>query len=501
MLISTSCRDSWDKHYSLADESVKMSMWDAIAEKPEYSEFVNYMKEYGLDSIFAAGGSYTLFIPDNEAFEDFNTDTGDMYITTSYHILDYVLNVVNVENSKPLRTITGKYAPLEESNSAYKFSGNLITASSPLYMDGRYYEIEGVAFPLSNLWEYICQNTTVLMDYIEKFDSVFLDKDKSIPLRFDDDGNIIYDSVFIEVNYFDTIYFPLNREDRNRTASFILFTDEQFGQAMDNMAINLGSGSMTAADIPDVWKDEVLFPELIESGLFPNSLDFEDFAVGRLKNILGDSVDVDYANLDPDKRILASNGVIFNYLDFQIPESLYQGEKRLEGEHMVDLVGTGIYNWKPEILVEGDPEAISLNPIITTSDGAENDSLVGLTYIEQPFTGEYSVEMVFENLFPQKYLFVMGANYRPSGVYEIYANDSLIRTFDTFRLRQSVVKADKTGYYRPDNGNNRFDAYIENMTEFGNMRIKIKYAGPGGTSTITPLNGLSIDFISIIPTE
>jgi hypothetical protein len=60
---------------------------------------------------------------------------------------------------------------------------------------------------------------------------------------------------------------------------------------------------------------------------------------------------------------------------------------------------------------------------------------------------------------------------------------------------------DGTTYYFPVNGNNRFDAPIDFLTEFGDVKITIKYKGKGGTSSITPLNGFNIDFISLIPAQ
>ncbi len=503
MLLSglVSCTKTWDEHYLNIEETVNDSQWNAIKNNTRYSDFVSVMEEFSLDTIFKTGGSFTLFVPTNDAFDSFNSDTGDMSIIMRYHVLDYVFNTIIVTKSKLVRTTTGKFAPIELYEGVYSYGGMDVSYTSPLYIDGRFYEIQGVAYPRPNLYEYISLNSMVLKEYISAYDSVLLDYEKSTPLGFDESGNIYYDSVYTEVNYFDSIYFPLNQEDRNKTATFVVFNDEQYAAALDEMAVNLGGAIVTGDDIPEIWKDEVLIPNLIENGLFPNSLQYEDLAAGRLKNVVGDSVDIEFENIDPDSRLLCSNGIVFNYHDFKVPEYLYRGEVRIEGEHMVYPVGAGIYFWKPGFTVTGSNEVVTATPLKSISIGAENDSLVVLPFPGKPYEGEFSFEFYFKNMFPQKYLFVMGANYRPSGVYKIYVNDILIREFDTFELRKTVYGVNGEYYFPDDKGNNRFDAEFDHLTEYGDIKITITYSDPGGPSGVTPDNGFNVDFISLIPTD
>lgn len=499
LLGSLACSKIWDDHYGLTETTVNQMMWEEISSQEKYSIFVSYMEELELDSLFLAGSSHTLFIPNNDAFASFNPDTGDVAILLRYHILDYVFNMINVDGAKLVQTSTGKFAHTEFYSGQYSFSGSDVEYTSPLYLDGRFYELAEIAYPLPNLYEYISLHTPVLKTYIDEFDSTLLDLEKSKPLGFNEDGEIFYDSVYTIVNYFDTIWFPVNYENRYKTATFLLYTDEEYYAALDEMALSMGEG-LTADDIPKVWQDEVLIPELNKTGIFPNSLHYEDFVSGRLKNVQGDSVEVDFANIDPDSRVLCSNGVVFNFYDFKVPEYLYQGEVRIEGEHMVDSLGSGIFFWKPEYTVRGTTDAIAAKPARNISEGASNDSLISLTFPSQPFAGQFEFEFYFNNMFPQNYRFIWGANYRPSGVYEVYANDVQILYFDTFSLRKTVFSYDGQYFYSPINGNNQVDALIDNLTEFGNVKITIKYVGPG-SPTLKPLNGFNIDFVSLTPVE
>lgn len=495
------CTDQWEQHFNGFQETANQSMWDAIKKQSKYSEFVRLVEEFHLDSVFQKEESFTVFIPTNEALGTLNTESGDVKTILQYHFLDYVLNTINISSSRLIQTSTGKFTTIEFVNGSYNYNGVPINYSSPLYKNGNFYELAEVAYPKPNLYEYISQNTSILKEYIDSYDSILLDLNNSKPLGFNGQGQVIYDSIYQVVNYFDSLYYAVNTEDRFKGATFILFDDNQYENALDKMAQNIGNGIETASDIPKVWQNQVLIPKMINIGLFPKLLQYDELGPGKLKNVSGDSVLVDISNIDPDSKFLCSNGIVYKYQNFEIPEEFYKGELRMEGEHMVDSVGLGIYVWKPEIKVWGTSNAVSVNPSVSKSIGAENDSLVSIQFPDQPFYGEFNVEFNFRNVFPQKYLLVWGANFRPSGLYQFFVNDKLVREFDTFTLRSYVWKSDFSDMYFPQNGNNRFDAFVDNITEYGNVKITVKYVGTGGTSSIKPTNGFNIDFVSLIPIE
>jgi uncharacterized surface protein with fasciclin (FAS1) repeats len=498
--IIISCTKDWEKHYLSPTDSVDQTVWEAIQDDPLLSEFASLFKSSGLDSIFSSGGSFTLFIPDNQAFEEYVPDSEFIEQTLLYHSFDYLINIAAIDNPRTVRSLSEKYTILDQMNGKKRFSEIDINYDSPLYQDGKYYIISEVAKPLPNLSEYISKNCRVLRSYIEGFETTILDLENSIPLGFNNNGDIEYDSVFSAVNYFDSIYFPIRQESRDKSATFILFNDQEYIDALEFMANELGE-SYSVNDIPSVWQEEVLIPELLSIGSFPNSLNYEAFLEDGLRNLKGDSVWVDYTAISSESKTLCSNGVVFNYVDFRVPSYLYTSEIRIEGEHMVQSQGSDIYFWKPGYTLSGSSAAISAKPSVTSSQGAENDSLVRMNFNTQPFDGTFEFEFYFNNIFPQNYLFIWGANYRPSGYYEVYANDIMIREFDTFNLRQTVFSIDGTGYYFPNNGNNRFDAMIDFLEDYGDVKITIKYTGPGGSSAIKPLNGFSIDFMSLLPVE
>jgi len=83
------------------------------------------------------------------------------------------------------------------------------------------------------------------------------------------------------------------------------------------------------------------------------------------------------------------------------------------------------------------------------------------------------------------------------GLYEIYINDELVRTFDYYEYIQGrgVLFSVTGARFIPRGRFNRFDMYVENLVEYGSAKIRIEYKGPSFVAN----NGLVIDYIEFIP--
>ncbi|HUX57342.1 MAG TPA: hypothetical protein VMV77_10235 [Bacteroidales bacterium] len=278
-------------------------------------------------------------------------------------------------------------------------------------------------------------------------------------------------------------------EFRQKTATFLLFDKEQYNNALDEMASKLGGNFHSYADIPSSWQFKVLLPIVVKNGLFEGSFQHENFCAGKLKNIVGDTVYANCSNIDPDSRFICSNGVVFKYLNFSVPDSLFIGKSKIQGENMVRSVGAGVFNWNDWVKITGS----NITPVKQKVAGADNDSIINLSFGIN-YKGSFTMEYYFKNLFPQRYRFLWRANSRPSGLYEIYVNDVFIGKIDLYDLRKTVVSV--TGeLFIPVSGYNKFDFWVNNITDFGDVKVTIKYIGAGGSTT----NGLTIDYISLIP--
>lgn len=494
IILMVACQKQLDDYYYAdTEEYVNIDMMTLLSQYEEYSDYISILNAYNIDTVFEKGKSLTLFIPTNEALESME----ELYLDTidyiKYLITDTYINIAQIQGKQRIQTLGGKFALLQNSGGSGYFDAAEITLSGPLCKDGKFYEISGGVQPLPNLYEYINLANPFFTAFIDSHDSSYLDLELSTPIGYDPDGNTIYDTVLTTVNVFEEEYYPVSEEFRSKKATMLLFSQEQFDNAIGIIADDLGLPS--AESVPLQWKNEVLMPYLINQGIFWNDLGYPDFAPGRIRNIQGDSVDVDPDNIDFLSSFRCSNGRAYNYLDFQVPDSLYIGTNIIEGEHLVISKGSNLFAWKEDLIITGKPvvPAGQLTPNV-----ARNDSTLRVRFDEPNSTQAFSMTFEFKNIFPGRYRLLCRAKTIPSGVFQILVNGEVQNIdlgygasdrVDLYDLRNPVRSITKE-VFRPESGFNSFDLLVENITEYGNVKITFLYLEPGQRSE----NGFVIDY-------
>jgi len=259
-------------------------------------------------------------------------------------------------------------------------------------------------------------------------------------------------------------------------------------------------------DIPEIWQQEILVPYLLKQGVFENMLEPIDFMwktkrdTLKLKNILGDSIQIFYT---PADKAICSNGYAYNYADFAVPDSLYKEASRLEGESLLEATGIDKYAWNDRAKVISDKIIEPYREFVTT---ASNDSILRVLF-PLKYNGNYSLEFKTGFLFPRRYVMVVRTHMDYGGIYNIYVNDELVKTFDYYDyvinwggIIYSVTLNSETldyNYFIPEGSFNKFDMYVDNLTEFGRATVRFEYIGPGNA----PSQGLVIDYIEFLPVE
>lgn len=496
-LLFVFCTEEWDNHYKTEKETVDTQIWDVVNDNPDYAAFKEHMERLRLDSIIKADHqTKTLFIPTNEAFEEFlKGDTSGFVETMKYHITAGYFMVRNIEAKYRLRTYSDKFALIENINNEFYMDGIPIRNSSPLHLDGKYYELDSVVRPKPSLYQYLKFNSTAIQRYIDTQDSLILDKQNSEPVGFDTLGRTVYDTVNIVYNSFEDKYFPISKEFRNLSATLVVPDNEDYQNALNDMADNLKGDYEDYNDIPVEWQNEVLAPIILLKGVFGGMLDPGDFGPSKMANIRGDSIIRDY-EIDPASKTICSNGLAYNYTSFEIGDSLYV-ENILEAEEMVDSIGLGRWVWSPERVEVENPKFQPMEQKVNT---ASNDSTVSVRFTSN-FEGTYSITFRIKHVFPNNYRLVWRTNYRNTGIYSIYVNDELMplgmtdkEEYDTYGLLEGFWSVLGFKLYPDKRGFCDVDGEV-NIEEYGDVKVKIEYKGSGEGST----NGLNFDYIALIP--
>ncbi len=434
MLFFTGCKEDWDKHYNNPPDTIDKNVWEAIQEDDNLSLFVQYVKEFKFDTLFLKDDTWTLFIPDNTAFSGY-LDTAE--VTPA--VLDYLispafLQTVMVNGKRKIQTLGEKFALFQRDGSKISFDGISVPFESPLYKNGKYFIMDKVGIPKPNLYEYFAITNPALKLYIDSKDSVILDKEKSRPIGFDENGNTIYDTVAVIYNKFEARYFPVSEEFRNQTATIVFPKQEDYDNALTEMAQSMSSIYQDYRDIPIDWQQNILLPYLLERGVFENMMEPEEFIPNysindtfKLKNILGDSIMIEYGVTD---KAICSNGYAYNYDHFAVPDTLFKGAVRFEGEWLLTRTGIDKFSWRDSVTYASD---IPFPPTQTNVKTASNDSILQVSF-SSGYSGQFLVGFKVKNLFPRRYLMVIRTLVRKGGIYDIYVNDQLVRTFDYVTL-------------------------------------------------------------------
>lgn len=493
LIALTGCKE-WDDYYEIPDGTSQTNLWETISGKPEFSSFVRMVKEYSLDTLFYNKLSYTVFIPSNEGLDSVDFTEIDPIVFLQNHISGTVFLTRNLTGTGKLKVLSGKYAVLEESNGDYLFNEARITGQSGLHINGIYYTLQGASSPFENLFQYLERVNPIIADYIRTQDSVYLDLELSRPININAEGNVVYDSVKIHINLFERLYFPVSKEFRENRATMAIPTLQQYLAAIEQVKSKLGLNP--SFEMPLVWQHSILIPFILNHGVFDGTLEPEAFNFLKMRNILGDSVIVDY---NPVSKVECSNGIFYQYDQFSIPDSLYLGGYRKEGESLVIPQGLDRYAWKDSRYVKVTGTS-AFAPVVQRVMGiASNDSVLFVDFGNR-FNGQYTIEFKIENVFPGKYQFIWRANPRAGGLYSVYINDQLqtlsfkLTQFDMAYLSGGVVSVTGTQFFYPQNGYNRLDC-LTTLAEYGDVWVKIRYLGPGSINS----SGLIIDYVELIP--
>lgn len=496
VVLLTGCAEYWEDHYKTQPATVDENVWDAVQNENNLSLFVQYMKGLNYDTLFRTDNAFTLFVPDNEAFTRL-LDTA--HVTSSvldYHISMHYIQSGTIQGTRKIQTLAEKFALFSHNGSEMLFDAIPISFESPLYLNGKYFILEEVAFARPNIYEYYAKNNPVLKNYIDALDSVILDKEKSRPIGFDTAGNTIYDTVSDIYNEFEAEYFPVREEFRNKTATIVFPKEEDYNAALTVMAQTLETPNMDYKDIPPQWQYEVLIPYLLYQGVFENMVEEIEFInpwpndTFKLKNILGDSIIIDYT---PIEKTICSNGYTYNYQDFTIPDTLFTGSVKAEGESLIEETGINKFVWNEGVTVLSD---VSFLPVQNYNNTASNDSIL-IVYFTNGYTGHYSLEFNVEKLLPRKYLMVVRTHMDVGGIYEVYVNDELVKTIDyyDYTLSKGIYRSVTGKRIKPEGSYNIFDCFVENIYDYNIAMIRFEYKEPGRVR----LNGLVIDYVEFFP--
>ncbi|MDC0584372.1 fasciclin domain-containing protein [Bacteroidales bacterium] len=580
LLFLLSCTEEFDEHNKIADNKVDENLWDAIQRDASLSKYVALMKvtknEDGIafSELMEDNQVRTYFVPSNEAFEKFTKDM-DTARVLDYMIVDYAVNLNNIEQVKYVQTRNQKYMKLFRSNNKFMINNvkvesensTVTSTGTPLYRNGYYYKVDNVVEPLPNIYQYMQDNVPYLQSYIDSLFLRYADYENSRVVGQSSEG-LVYDTVWVEKNDFDSIYFPINNEYKGKEATFVFVTQEEFENSLTNLAglVNGYTDYNSFYNISPAWIQNRYIPYILDRGAFATGIyDVSGFSTS-MRNIKNKDIELFGT---PSNKTYCSNGVVYNYSNYQIPKDFFEGRITKRVIEFVDTLSSKAYAyWDKDLMhfSSGNNEAhtvdyssnsgLSFSPqkilkFDVRLNGTREQSYLDSTYNIDHLFGEdavvihtefenkddavYSVEFTIEDVLPFE-LFLFEYRYsnnipQAHGLYNIYVNDMenpVIENFNSKILKSSAlgeqILSDVSFYppkYTPLSGGSeksntrkqyyKVEAYnqisdnalfvkdvlTDNMTAFGDVRVKFEFAGKANDGL--NYTGFNIESISLTP--
>lgn len=226
-----SCSDTWDDHYESLSEGVhEGSLWQAIEQNPDLSNFASVIRATGYDKSLASSQVFTVFAPTNAAFskeeadeliKQYNVEKAqrvnddDNTVIKEFvqnHIALYNHSVSSLSNDS-ITLMNGKYALLHTES----IGGVQMLTRNQLYENGMLYTLATPVSYLPNVFELI--RTDSELDSLRSFlyNSHYYYKkfqpSLSVPGGIENGKTVYLDSVFTQTNELFDYLGLLSTED------------------------------------------------------------------------------------------------------------------------------------------------------------------------------------------------------------------------------------------------------------------------------------------------
>lgn len=228
-LALSGCSDTWDDHYDVPQGGEGVSLWQAISNDSELSNFASVVRATGYDKILDGSQVLTVFAPTNAQFSEAEAqELIDQYNNNPHEgstednnrtIKEFVRNHIALYNrsvvegrTDTIRLLNGKYADL----SSQTIGGATLLTANKLYGNGMLYKLDRPAHYTPNVFEAIekTEGLDSVAAFFNAYSKYFFDARQSVPGNINEEGQTEYlDSVKVLQNEMMYAYGRLDRED------------------------------------------------------------------------------------------------------------------------------------------------------------------------------------------------------------------------------------------------------------------------------------------------
>ena len=322
-----------DDHYGKADTPISNHELKIVNVSSQ--EYISSRDDLSvMNGLFAGQGIYeelnkkeqlsTILVVTNDHFRKPEEKTE--FITRS-HISDISISPANLEDGTRLMMWHGKYVNVSIDEMGKE--GNII--DHILFNNGAVKEVIKTATGYVYVISEMIETPTSLYDYINDLPEEYslfremvmasggkeFDRTNSKAIGINDQGNTVYDSIFIYRNtFFEAVNFDMNSE--SLTATLLLPSNEVINQALEDAHQRLASWDMVRSD--SIMKDWILKSSFYNKRYSP--ADMQTAETNDIKSIFGTQWRTNVQQVDVSEPVELSNGIVYKVRKMHLPNNL-----------------------------------------------------------------------------------------------------------------------------------------------------------------------------------
>lgn len=327
-----------DDHYSDANsvianaelKIVDVSSQAYMEQRTDLSEMNTLFEQQGIYKEMGEKGQLsTILVVANDHFKSPTEDEDIQYLTRS-HISDISISPANLTDGTRIMMWHGKYVNvsideqgLEENNG--NIVGNIYFNNATVQeviktTTGYIYVISDMIVTPTSLYDYINalgDDYSIFRDMVLASGGKEFDREHSKAIGINEQGNTVYDSVFIYTNtFFESVDFDMNSE--SLTATMLIFSNDVINDAMEDAHKRLQLWDMERSD--SIMRNWILKSAFYNKQYTPEQI--QPAESQDLTSIFSTQWRTGKQQVDTDNPVSLSNGVVYNVKKLYLPNNL-----------------------------------------------------------------------------------------------------------------------------------------------------------------------------------
>lgn len=307
---------------------VKMSSQQYMEQRADLSNMNKLFADQGIyDELNTKGQLSTMLVVTDDKFKQPEGEAEDQTFVTRSHVSDVSISPANLHNGDRLMMWHGKYVnvTMDSLGQAGHIVDHILFNNAAVQEvvqtnNGYIYVISDMINTPTSLSDYINNledNYSIFREMVLSSGGKVFDKQNSKAIGVNEEGNTVYDSVFIYTNkHFEDVGFDMNSE--SLTATMLLYSNDVINAAMADAHERLAKWGLERSD-------SIIKQWILDAAFFNKRYTAEELQnseANDLKSIFGKQWRTNAHQIDVASATELSNGIVYEVKKLHLPNNL-----------------------------------------------------------------------------------------------------------------------------------------------------------------------------------